>query len=328
MVSSSKPTILLTGGAGFVGQVLCRQLCRSFPASRRVVLTRNILFSEQGWETSIADITDFGAVRSLVADIKPDVVLHLAAQASVANAQGQAEQTWRTNFIGTMSIGSAVAQSVPAALVFFSSSGEVYGSNLRSGPANEEVDPQPLNPYSSSKLAAERVLRDILSPQNKLIIARSFNHSGPGQDRRFVLPSFAAQVVEAEFGLRKPELHVGNLEAKRDFLHVNDVVEAYLGLLNAAHTLPSLTVVNVCSGRALPISFYLAEMQKMAKVPLEVIVDQERMRPSEIPSACGDNSLLRSLIAWSPRTSPSTIVHELLTCWRKTYARDCKSTVE
>ncbi|WP_082367308.1 GDP-mannose 4,6-dehydratase [Ensifer adhaerens] len=319
MTNSSNPTILMTGGAGFVGRVLCGELLESFASSRRVLLSRNAEFISSGWETAAADITDFDAVGKLVADVKPDIILHLAAQASVANAQNQAEQTWRTNVVGTMSIGSAVARWAPAATVLSVSSGEVYGASLSATPATEAVQPNPQNPYSWSKLVGERVLRDILTPENRLIIARPFNHSGAGQDRRFVLPSFAAQIVEAELGLREPQLHVGNLEAKRDFLHVNDVVAAYVGLLQLSPGLPRLTVVNICSGNALPVSYYLSEMRKLANLEVDIIVDHEKMRPSDIACSCGDNSLLRSLINWSPTISATALVQELLTSWRNKY---------
>jgi GDP-4-dehydro-6-deoxy-D-mannose reductase len=319
MLSRSKSTILMTGGGGFVGSIFCGQLLKFFPSCRLVSVTREASSETFGWQTAVADVTNFDAVAKLVAEVKPDIVLHLAAQASVGGAHDLAEQTWKTNFIGTMAVGSAVAQSAPHALVLFVSSGEVYGSSLRSYPIKEDVDPQPQNPYSSSKLAAERVLRDILTPENKLIIARPFNHSGAGQDRRFVLPSFAAQIAEAEAGMRPPELHVGNLDAKRDFLHVDDVVAAYIGLLKVSAELSRVTVVNICSGKALPVSHYLAEMVRMAKVEVSVISDTDRMRPSDVSCSCGDNSLLRSLIGWSPTISSTGLVQELLSRWRKTY---------
>ncbi len=319
MTNSSNPTILMTGGAGFVGRVLCGKLTEAFPLSHRVLLCRNGLGMSNGWETAVADVTDFDAVGMLVASIKPDIVLHLAAQASVANAQNYAEQTWRTNVIGTMSIGSAVARFAPSATVLFVSSGEVYGANLTEAPTTEAIQPLPQNPYSWSKFAAERVLYDVLTTDNKLIVARPFNHSGAGQDRRFVLPSFAAQIVEAELGLREPQLQVGNLEAKRDFLHVDDVVSAYVGLLRASPRLSRSTVVNISSGEAHPVRYYLAEMTKLSSARVEIIVDKEKMRPSDVSCSCGDNSLLRSLIGWSPKISKAALLQELLTSWRNRY---------
>lgn len=321
MNNSSNPTILMTGGAGFVGRVLCQELARLYPLSRRVLISRNASFKSNGWEIAVADITDFDAVQNAVAIVKPDIVLHLAAQTSVANAQEQAEKTWRTNVIGTISIGSAIARLVPTATVLSVSSGEVYGSSLSTSPVTEDVEPIPQNPYSWSKLAGERALSDILATENRLIIARPFNHSGSGQDRRFVLPSFAAQIVEAELGLRKPQLHVGNLDAKRDFLHVNDVVAAYVGLLKISQKLSRLTVVNISSGEALPVSYYLSEMRNLAKLKVDVIVDKEKMRPSDITCSCGDNTLLRSLVNWSPKVTPTALAQELLESWRKIYGQ-------
>ena len=114
------------------------------------------------------------------------------------------------------------------------SSSDVYGASFRQGPATEETPPAPLNPYAASKLAAELMLRDVLPSSSKLIIARAFNHTGPGQDERFVLPSFAAQIARIEAGLAEPRLRVGDLAAERDFMHVADVADAYVRLLERA----------------------------------------------------------------------------------------------
>jgi GDP-4-dehydro-6-deoxy-D-mannose reductase len=198
----------------------------------------------------------------------------------------------------------------------FTSTAEVYGASFLSGTAREDTPTAPTNAYAVSKLAAEYILQNILPPATRLIIARAFNHSGPGQDGRFVLPSFAAQIARAEAGSGPAVIRVGNLDAERDFLHVADVVEAYIALLAATGEQPRLTQVNVASGEAWRLRGLLEGLLARARRSITVEVDPARMRPADIPRVVGDASRLRDLTGWRPRLGVDAILDDLLAYFR------------
>jgi GDP-4-dehydro-6-deoxy-D-mannose reductase len=309
-------TVLLTGGTGFVGSHLSRALAQRQPDAKLVFLCRPGEQPTQPDATFLtADLTDEASVDAAIKQVSPDLILHLAAQASVGDAIGGAEQTWRVNFCGTMWLASAVARHSPNAIFLFVSSAEVYGASFRNGPAREDTPLLPLNAYARSKAAAEAMLADVLPESTRLIIARSFNHTGAGQDERFVLPAFAAQIARIERGEQEPRLNVGNLAAEREFLDVEDVVEAYLRLLDTGG-LPQRATFNICSGEAHAISEMLDHMRARARTSFEVDVDPARLRPSEIARAVGDPSKLRNMTGWTPRHSIDDMLSRLLDHWR------------
>ncbi|BAF86051.1 GDP-mannose 4,6-dehydratase [Azorhizobium caulinodans] len=306
------PVLLLVGGTGFVGGHLAPALVAAFPRHRRVMLSRGEASARPDWETLEGDLSDAVAMDRIVAELRPEVVIHLAAQASVVS---DPNATWVVNCGGTFNLARAVARHVPRGLFFFSSSGEIYGESFNDGPAREDTAPRPMNAYAGSKLAAEAVLRALLPQEWRLVIARAFNHTGPGQDERFVLPSFAAQIARIEAGQIAPRIRVGNLAAERDFLHVKDVVAAYIALLH--YEGPERRIlVNVASGHVYGISDLLERLRGSARRPFEVEIDPARMRPSDIPCAAGDPSLLKQLVNWTPRHSIQETLDELLDWWR------------
>jgi GDP-4-dehydro-6-deoxy-D-mannose reductase len=311
---TSERRLLLTGGTGFVGRYLAPALRLHFATHRRVVLCRHGEQSAlEGWEQENCEITDEGGIDRIVARHRPNVVVHMAAQSSVGKAIGAAEDTWRVNFCGSLALASALSRHVKGGTFLFTSTGEVYGRSFLQGPANEDTLPQPMNSYASSKLAAEQVLSDALPPNFRLVVARAFNHAGAGQDERFVLAAFAAQIAAIEAGKQVPaRMMVGNLEVKRDFLHAADVVDAYLRLIDAADRLESRTVVNVASGQAWKISDLLDIMRGMARTSFEVAQEPSRMRASEIPTVVGDAAKLRQLTNWAPHRSIRDMLVEML----------------
>ncbi len=309
------PVLLLVGGTGFVGRHLARALKRQFSDYDCVILDKkNGLFIE-GWRIVVGDLLDAVSIEHVIATLRPKVTIHLAAQASIDTAANAAEMTWRVNFGGTLELASAIARHAPDGIFFFTSSAEVYGLSFASGPANEDTALMPGNAYAASKMAAEYALMQVLPPQTRLIVARAFNHTGPGQDERFALPSFAAQIARIEQGLKKPVIDVGDLSFQRDFLHVSDVVDAYLRLLTNA-SLDHRVLVNVCSGQGHRIRDLLNQLCRMAKVPVEIVLDPSRVRSSGISATIGDPSRLKALTGWKPTQDMDELLSELLEWWR------------
>lgn len=301
------PRLLITGAGGFVGRHAMAAFTQSFgpgdalagigrsvpPASHAQVALRRI------------DLMDGSAIADFMVNFRPTHILHLAALSSVQQSNGSAVETWRSNVLGLLNLVEAVAAHAKGSTFFFVSSGEVYGRAFLCGvPVDESTRPWPTNTYSRTKLIGEDLLADTLaSAAVKLVTLRPFNHIGPGQDERFVVPSFAGQIARIEAGLSPPVVNVGDLSAKRDFLDVSDVVAAYVALLEASHEILDRSVFNIASGLARPISDILDHLTSKARVSFEVRTVEDRLRPSEIPTASGDSSALIKAIGWRPKIS-------------------------
>lgn len=310
--------ILFTGATGFVGHYLAPAIGAAFPDARRLVLRRHgDAVTREGWETIDVDILDSGAIEAAIAAFRPDLVLHLAAQASVGDSAGAAEATWRVNFDGALNLAAACSRHTPKTTLFFVSSSEVYGWSFRDGAAREDTPLRPVSVYAKSKAAAETMLADVLTPQARLIIVRPFNHTGPLQDERFVLPSFAAQIAAIEADRHNPRLEVGNLDAARDFLDVRDVCAAYLALLRKAPDLPARNVFNVGSGKAHTIRALLDILCALSPRKLEIAVDPKRLRESDIPIAVGASDRLAAATGWAPKFPIEATLRGLLDHWRE-----------
>ena len=317
--------ILVTGGAGFVGSHMSAALAKAYPQAALLILARPGETGVPAHASRIeADLVDEAAMDRLVAQHKPDLVVHLAGQSSIGEASKAAEQTWRVNFHGAFGLGAAIARHAPRALVLFSSSATVYGLSYRDGVLDETAPVRPLEAYGRSKVAAEFALGDVLGEESRLIIARPVNHSGPGQrSSHFVLASFASQIAAIEAGVAPPKLQVGELSRARDFLDVRDVVDAYMRLIAAADAWPDrVSVFNVASGQAYTIAAILEEFRRRARVGFDVEVDPARLRPSsiDIPSIACDASKLRQATGWRPRYPLGDLVQALLDECRAAHA--------
>ncbi|MGJ0533488.1 MAG: NAD-dependent epimerase/dehydratase family protein [Methylocystis sp.] len=308
--------ILVTGGAGFVGGHLCAALAAAYPQATRAVLLRP---GERGghpaFEATAADLTDEPAIDALIARFRPDLVVHLAGQASLGQALHAAETTWRVNFHGAFALGAAIARHAPEAVMLFASSATVYGASFRDGVLTEEAPLRPLDVYSRSKVAAESALSDLLAAKGRLVVAPPVNHSGPGQrNRNFALASFAAQIAAIETGRAEPRLMVGDLSKARDFLDVRDVVDAYMRLIEKARDLPaSVSIFNIASGTAHRLEALLDRLRRRAKAQFAIEVDPALLRPeSDIASVACDATRLTEATGWRPRHDIDDMLQALL----------------
>jgi GDP-4-dehydro-6-deoxy-D-mannose reductase len=308
--------ILMTGATGFVGRWLAPALKTAYPEAAFAALVHRPSETVPGWTTFCVDLVDSEAVSEAILAWSPDLVVHLAAQSSAGQSARLAEQTWRTNAVGALNLAAAIGRLVPGVTVFNVSTGEVYGSTFLKDPASETSPVSPQSIYARSKAAAEAIFEDVLPRETRLVTVRPLNHTGAGQDERFVLPSFAAQIARIEAGLEPPKLQVGNLYVERDFLDVRDVIDAYLLILARAESLTRRAVFNVASGQPRRVADLLDVMVHASTLPVEVEVDPTRFRPAEIPRVVGDAAALRRSFGWIPKRSVDELVAELLTYWR------------
>jgi GDP-4-dehydro-6-deoxy-D-mannose reductase len=269
--------ILVTGAQGFVGGHLLDQLGgRGLPVD--------------------VDVTDARAVARAVAASRPSGVVHLAAISSVGASWADAGETWRVNAVGTVNVLEAIRLEAPATRVLVASTGEVYG-RAEEVPTTEDAPIAPLSPYAASKAAAELACDQARRAAVDVVVARAFQHEGPGRDELFAVGSWSAQVARAEEA-GGGAVRVGDLSARRDITDVRDVCRAYMLLLDPS--VPADTY-NVATGRAVEMREVLEILVGLAECPLEIEPDPERMRPAELPVVCGDASRLQAATGWTPR---------------------------
>lgn len=281
--------VLITGVEGFVGRHVARTL-----------LSEGVRVAATFWEKPVdlpeielhgADVRDAAGVERVVRATRPDVIVHLAGLSHVGESWGRPGDYFQVNVLGTEN----VVRAASGARVLVASSGEVYGAvPEEEQPIPEDRLPSPGSPYALSKAAAERVALAI--PGSRVTIVRSFNLIGVGQARRFALPSFADQLAAIHHGDREPVIHVGNLAARRDFVHVEAAARAYALLVRRGE--PG-AVYNLASGRAVSIAEALDALIRVSGVRATVEQDPARMRPVDQPLLAGDASRLRAL-GWRP----------------------------
>lgn len=309
--------ILVTGGAGFVGGHLCAALAKAYPQAARAILLRpGECGGHDAFTTAVGDLVDEGAIDALIARLRPDLIVHLAGQASIGQALHAAELTWRVNFHGSFALGAAVARHCPTATFLFASTAAAYGASFRDGVLNEDAPLRPVDVYSRSKVAAESALGDLLGPSGRLIVARPVNHSGPGQrNRNFALASFAAQIAAIETGRAAPVIKVGDLSKARDFLDVRDVIDAYMRLIeNSGNQPASVSIFNIASGTAYRMEALLERLRQKSKAQLDIEVDPSLLRPggSDLASAACDASKITDATGWRPRHDIDDMLQALL----------------
>jgi len=282
--------VLITGISGFVGPRLARHLLKRGDRVSGTYLADHPAFPEAA-EVRLfeVDLQDAAALERVVRDAAPDAIVHLAGLSHVGESWKRMPDYFRVNVLGTDNLLAAAAGRP----VVVASSAEVYGLVPdEEQPIAEDRQVDPRTPYALTKAAAER-----LALLRGAVVARSFNLVGPGQSPKFALPTFAEQLSAIARGGREPVLRVGNLAARRDFVHVDDGAEAFRLLAEKGER---GGIYNIASGRACSIQEALERLMKLSGVEASIEPDPERMRPVDLPLLLGDASSLRAL-GWTPR---------------------------
>ena len=309
---------LVTGAGGFVGKHLLAYLLDNtdwhvFRTTRGQVRKAD----DSGRVSTLScDLLDAEHTGETVERVAPDFVFHLAAQSNVQQAFKDPVGTFTGNVVGQLNLLNALREAVPQCRILVACSSEQYGLVAPEDiPTDEETPFRPNNPYAVSKIAQDALaLQHFLSWGQQTIRVRAFNHIGPGQSEHFVASAFARQVARIEAGLQEPVLHVGNLEAQRDFTDVRDMVRAYLLAITRGE--PG-EVYNIGSGKAHTIQSLLDAFLSGSKVPVEVRQDPARMRPSDIPVLVCDASRFRGCTGWVPEIPLEQTLRDILDYWRE-----------
>lgn len=274
---------LVTGAGGFVGRHLVTHLGSA--GDEVVVLGGSV------------DVTDAEAVRAAVGKTAPDAVYHLAALSHVGDSWDAPARVFRVNAEGTLNVLRACTVGGVARVLVVGSADEYGVVDPADLPLGEDAPLRPVTPYAASKVAAEFLaLQAHLGDALGAIRVRAFNHTGPGQSERFVVPAVAHRIAEAEAtGDRR--LRLGSLDAVRDFTDVRDVVRAYRLLVERAE--PG-AVYNVCSGEGVSVADIVERLVAASGAELEIVIDPELVRPVEVPRLVGDNARLREATGWVP----------------------------
>jgi GDP-4-dehydro-6-deoxy-D-mannose reductase len=307
-------TILVTGAAGFVGTHLLDQLAAaggSLVAWYRPGTELRAPRRDAVWQA--VELLDRDAVQRAIAQIEPAAVYHLAGWAHVAQSWRNTFETYQNNVLATHYLLTAIRATVPTARVLVTCSGAIYAPQDR--PLTEADPVAPASPYATSKLAQEMLAERVWKEDGvATLIARSFNHTGPGQDPSYVASGIARQIARIEAALQEPILRLGNLEPKRDLSDVRDVVRAYIAMMTSAR---AGEPYNVCSGRQLSIRTLVDQFVARARTPVTIVQDPLLFRPNDLPMLVGDHHRLTSDTGWIPQLPLEQTVDDLLQYWRE-----------
>ena len=314
---------LITGVGGFAGGHLARALLERGDdvAGIDCRLGEQLTDIADRIVTDRGDIRDADAVLRLATDFRPDVIFHLAAMTHVGDAWKNRRETLEINVIGTSAVLEAAAALESEPTVVVASTGQVYGlAPEDSRPLGEDTALNPRSPYAVSKLCSEILARQAwLSEGIRTVILRTFNYTGPWQAPKFVCSDFARQVAWIEAGLTEPRMQVGNLESRRDFSDVRDIIDAYL--LAAEHGAPG-EAYNLASGRAVSIADVLERLRSAVDIDIEVQQDAARLRPIDLAALVGDATRARSELGWQPQYDLDDTLVSVLDFWRQQAAKE------
>jgi GDP-4-dehydro-6-deoxy-D-mannose reductase len=259
-----------------------------------------------------ADITDKSSVDSALHLVQPNAIVHLAARASGADSDSSG--VFSTNVGGSRNVLQSASSLSNCSRVVMVSSGYVYGSSAPDHPSKETdalATPGKFGCYTDSKAAMEELCANF---SGIAIVARPFSHTGPGQVPSFAIPGFAKQIAEIEAGVLAPVVHVGNLEALRDMLHVKDVVRAYSALLKAG--VPGETY-NVSTGKPVSVRSMLEVLCTRSTVHVRIEQDPARLRPADIACSSGSPQKIRDTVGWRAHSSTEDALVDTLSYWRE-----------
>jgi len=313
--------VLITGITGFVGSHLTEYCLKRgdvevFGTVRWRSRMDNVQHIVKDIELIDCDLRDAVAVRHCLSEVKPDFIFHLAAQSFVPTSWKAPVETIVTNMVGQINIFEAMRSLKLKSRIQIAGSSEEYGLVCEDELPIKETNPlRPLSPYGVSKVG-----QDLLAYQYHksygihVVRTRAFNHTGPRRGDVFVESNFSKQIAMIEKGKKEPVMDVGNLNARRDFTDVRDIVKAYWLALEKGE--PG-EVYNIGSGRDISIKDLLKKLFELTDMEVEVRQDPARMRPSDVEVLLADVTKFHELTGWVPEIPFDQTLTDLLNYWRE-----------
>ncbi len=305
---------LITGVQGFAGPHLIRVL-RDETNWELYGLGRSRRATAVDYHPVNADLLDRELLHDVVAQVAPTHVFHLAAQSHVPTSHTDGGATLINNVIGQTNLLDACRDCANPPRVLIVASGEEYGrARPDQMPLREDCPLNPTSPYAVSKIAQDYLgLQYFIAYGLPVVRVRPFNHIGPGQSDRFVVPAFARQIAMIEAGQQEPVVRVGNLEARRDFVDVRDVVRAYYLALTRGE--PG-EVYNIGGGAVVSIGEVLTMLLGLSSHAIAVEPNPDLLRPSDVPLFVADSTRLREATGWEPTIPFARSLQDILDWWR------------
>ena len=301
--------IIITGSGGFVGGHLTRKLKEKFSNSSIYGLYRkNIKTKVNGINYFKIDLNDNKSLKHFFLSYKPDYLIHLAAESSVTFSWKNPVSSLQNNLNIYLNILEVLREVKISPRILSIGSSEVYGRVIKEDlPLSEETKLNPLNPYAVFRVAQEnisKVYND--SYGSDIIMTRSFNHYGIGQDNRFFIPNLIYQVLDNKI----KEIRLGNLQIIRDYIYIDDVVNAYVDLLIQGR---KNNIYNISTGLGYKLKDILDILNEIIPIKKPIISDLNLIRPSDNPVIIGDNSKIKKEINWNPEISIKDGLNKIVT---------------
>lgn len=318
-----KKRVLITGVGGFVGSHLLDLLVSKkakyelYGIIRERSSLEKIGHNVNSLRLINCDLVNFGSVFNIVREIKPEYIYHLAGESSVKLSWAGPFSSVNNNIVATLNILEALRSiDDKETKILLACSSEEYGLISEEDiPIKEETPLKPASPYAVTKVAVDMFGSQYCSSYGiKVIRIRAFNHTGPRRDEVYALSNFAKQIVEVEKGIKGNKIYVGNLSAIRDYTDVRDVVRGYE--LAMEHCEPG-QVYNLCSSKGYKMGNLLEILIGLSKLHIEIVQNEERVRPVDLPIIVGDNSKFVEITSWEPQISIERTLQDLLNYWRK-----------
>ena len=298
---------LITGVMGFVGRYFVEYLNEKEPESKiyGIDITAKC---DMDIKYRSLNLMDGKQVNKIVRTLKPDYIVHLAAMSSVAQSWKEPANCFMNNMSAFLNLAEAVRNNGLNTRILSVGSSEEYG--IYDEPMTESLNLHPKSPYSVARLSQEYMSKLYVDNFNMdIVMTRSFNHIGPRQNTRFVIPSFIEQLIDISSGKKENKMMVGNIDVVRDFTDVRDVVDAYYLIIKNA---PNRSVYNVCSGRGVKLRDIINTTSKQLGIKPNIVVDASRVRANEIPSVIGDNRKLKQELGWNPKYTLQQTIADMI----------------
>ncbi len=312
--------VLITGITGFAGSHLADYLLTLGNVDIHGIIrwrsrTENVEHLGDQVTMHECDLRDAASTLNVIEEVKPRYIFHLAAQSFVPTSWRAPSESLSTNVLGQLNIFEAVRKIGLDCRIQLACSSEEYGMVYDNEvPITEDNPLRPLSPYGVSKVSQDLLgYQYFMSYGMEVVRTRGFNHTGPRRGPVFVCSDFAKQIVDIEKGKRKPIINVGNLEAKRDFTDVRDMVRGYWLALEKGK---SGEVYNICQGKCWTIQEILDMLLSHSNVKIEVKEDPARLRPSDVPILLGDCSRFRRDTGWEPKIPFEQTLKDIIEYWR------------